>query len=228
MAANTSDLLKKLFQWKTEVEVNGVQFYLRVVGDQVIDEARKRALLASRRLRRDLRNEDSDSYLMYLDIVEEMSEEELRNAIVVMEAREVMREYMQQNPRPPLPELPDYPSQEQQEEYEAAKDEREDAYIEEMKSYVDKWREDLESKLKKAKREQLEARWKKNATDKVCEDEFTSIFEDYIVSQGTYVDEGFQERAFSFEDYRALPSEIKGQLREAYNNITLNSDEIKK
>jgi len=224
----TSDLFKKLFNWKSHVVINGVDFYVRIVGDQVVDEARKKALLSSRRLRRDLRDENSDAYLMYLDIVSEMETQDVIDSIIVMEARDYMREYIQQTPRPPLPDLPEYPTQEQQEEYEAAKEEREDDYIEQMKINVDAWREDLEKVLKKMKRESLESRWKKGVTDKVCSDEFTAIFEDYLVASGTYLDEGFNVRAFTYEQYRSLPSDVKQSLRDTYDNISMDTEDLKK
>lgn len=224
---NTDTLMSKLFKWTTKVEYNGLTFNLRIVGDSVLDDARREALLESRKLRRDLRNFDSTDYLIYLDPLEDLDDSELRDVIVSTAMRDVMRDYLQNTPQAVLPALGDNPSQEDQENYEAEKEERERTYIENMTAHVDQWRVSYEKTLENKDRSLLMAQAKKLRTDTACEQRFTEVFEESVVCASVYADEKHTRRMFTPEQYAELPFELKSLLRNAYNNITIDPDTLK-
>jgi hypothetical protein len=125
---DTTQLMEKLFKWKGVVDYDGMQFYVRVVSDAVIEDARRFALLESRKLRKALRDTASDDYLIHIDLVHDLSDEDLRLSVINLSSRDVAREYVNLNPKSVLEPLGDYPTQEEQEQYEEAKERREIDY----------------------------------------------------------------------------------------------------
>lgn len=224
---STDALMTKLFKWTTKVEYEGVTFYLRIVGDSVLDDARREALLESRKLRRELRNTDGDDYLIYLDPLEDLDDSDLRDVIVSTAMRDVMRDYLNNTPRPVLPTLGDNPSQEEQENLEAEKEDRERVYIENMTAYVDQWRVGFEKTLESKDRAGLMVMAKKLRTDTACEQKFTDVFEEAVVCSSVYSDEKYTKRMFTPEQYAQLPFDLKSQLRNAYNTITIDPELLK-
>ena len=220
-------LMTKLFSWKNHITIEGVDFYLRVVSDHVIDDARREALLAARKLRRTLRDTDSDDYLIYLDPLADLEDDGLRNLIIVVAMREVMREYLNTNPRPIIEPLGDNPTQEEQETYEETKENREGEYLAEMESYVANWRTDFEAGLQKRPRDYLLNMAKANRVDQICEEKFSSVFEDYVVANSIYTDDKYKTRMFTLEQYKELPSDIRLKLRDAYNSLSVSPEQIK-
>src|SRR6185369_12635007 len=209
MAISNDALMAKLFKWTTTVEYNGVKFYQRIVGDSVIDDARREALLESRKLRRELCDTDSSDYLIYLDPLEDLDDTELRESVIIVAMRDIMREYLQNTPRPAILELPDNPSQELQEEYEAAHEEREKNYLADMTAHVDNWRVDFEKTLEGKDRNMIMGLAKKYRVDQACEDRFTQVFEDHVVCASIYADDKYKTRMFMLEQYKELPAELK-------------------
>lgn len=227
MSLNTEALMAKLFRWKSHVTIEGIDFYIRVVSDQVIDDARREALLAARKLRRDLRNPDSDDYLIHLDPLADLDTKELQNLVIVVAMREIMRDYLNTNPRPVITPLGDNPTQEEQEEFEAAKESREAEYLADMEAYVANWRTDFEAGLVKRTDEQLLHMARANRIDQVCEERFSAIFEDYVVAASIYTNDTYKTKMFTPEQYKELPSEIRQKLRDAYNNMSVSPEQIK-
>jgi hypothetical protein len=224
---NTEALMAKLFRWHSTVEIQGTKFYVRIVSDQVTDDARREALLESRKLRRNLRDTNTDDYLIYIDPLNDLDDDQLRTLITTTSMREVMREYLNTNPRPVIIPLGENPSQEEQEEWESAKEGREAEYLAEMTTYVESWQKDFIGGLEKRDRQQLFNMAQKLRTDQVCEDKFSEVFEERVVAASVFIDDRYKVRMFTLEQYRELPTEIRQQLRDAYNNMSIAPDEIK-
>lgn len=228
MAINSTDaLMAKLFKWTTKIEYNGIVFYQRIVGDAVIDDARQEALLEASKMRRNLRNPDSTEYLIYLDVLEDLEDSEIRDNITGAAIRDTMREYIQSTPRPTLPALADHPSQEEQEEYELEKQRREDDYLANLTEYAEAWRKDFEKTLEGKDRAALVNLAKKYRTDQACEQRFTEVFEATVVCASIYTDDKYKTRMFTVDQYQELPSELKLLLRNSYNNINIDPDSLK-
>jgi hypothetical protein len=224
---NTEALMEKVFKWKKMVEIDDTKFFMRVVSDQVVDDARRTALLESRKLRRSLRDKDSDDHLIYLDPIADLVQEELINLITLAAVRDVMRNYMQTTPRPVAMPLSDNPTQEEQENYEAEKEERDDAYAKDMQQYVESWRKEFVGGLEKKSETELLHLAKRYRTDAVCEDHFQQVFEDHVVSASLYKDEKYKDRAFTVQQFKQLPSSVKTRLVNAYNDLAVSADDVK-
>jgi hypothetical protein len=224
----SADLVAKLFKYRRKVEYGDVELWMRIPGDQAIDDARTAALLESRRVRRQLRSSDTDEYLLYIDLVEDMDDDQIRAACITMAVRDVMRDYMNANPKPALPELGDYPTQEQQEEYTATKNQRDVDYADGLRLYVDSWREQYLVSLVKMETPQLKHIYRKLRTDRVCEEIYNEQFEALLLASSIFTDESCTNTAFSGEDMKKVPSDFKAKLKDWYAELSLSGDELKK
>lgn len=220
-------LMAKLFRWKTSVDFNGVSFYLRVVSDATVEDARKYALLNSRQMRRSLRNSNTDEYMIYLDQYDDFTKSELNAFIQIAASKETMREYLSNNPRPQLDQLPDSPTQEQIEEYEAARQANQEEYIKTMQDSIEVWRVDFEKALDTQTEDALRAMARKYRTDEVCENVFNAEFEAFIVASSVYGDDKYSRQLFTVTEYKNLPTEVKDVLYNAYNNMNIAADDVK-
>lgn len=222
-----SDVFDKLFNWKHSFEYRGQRFYQRIVSDMVVEDARRFALLESRKLRRELRNENSDDYLIFIDPVHDLSDDEIRNVLVYAASRDVMQDYIRTNPRRVLDRPGDGATLEEQEEYEVQLKERDDEYVEDLRTYIDSWEEKYRAGIKDAPREALVRLYKTAQTDQVCNDRFTQEFEFYVIAHSLFIDEKMTKKAFTFEEFRALPDEARSEFRAEYNKINIGADDIK-
>lgn len=227
MPINTELLMSKLFQWKTSLVIEDVPFYIRVVSDQVIEDARKISLLEARKLRRQLRDETTDDYLIHIDPLLDLDDEELRELLLTYGMQEIMRNYMQTTPRVVLPSLGDNPTQVEQEEFEAAKEAQDKEYLEQLQEYVKAWRTEYEETLMKRERSTLFSMARNARVDQICQDLFSTLFEEYVVAASVYTDDKYKTRAFTLEQYKMLPRAIKQKFLDAYNNMTIPADDIK-
>jgi hypothetical protein len=229
MMANetTAALMEKLFHWKTELEVLGITFYMKVVTDAVVEDGRKFALLESRRMRRALRNPETDEYLMHLDAVTDLSDDDLKMGLINLASRDIARAWLNNNPRPVLEALGDHPTQEEQEVQEEAKETREEEYFNSLQDHLKLWQTDYEKVVKKQSREQLEGMYRKLRTDRVCEDLFSQRFEDYLLVHAIFTDPEFKQRAFTLDEIQELPTQVKTRFRDEYNTLSMSMDDIK-
>lgn len=224
---DTRELMDKLFHWKTTLEHDGITFYIRVVPDATIEDARRSALIDSRRLRKSLRDPDSEDYLLHIDIMHDLTDEELKQSVINLAQRDVAREYAQFNPRQVLEPLGDYPSQEQQEQYEEAKEQREKDFFSNLQAHLVSWQNDFRAALEKRDRAQIEGMYHKLRMDRVCEDEFSRSFEDRVVTSAVFTDDTYKKNMFKLDEYRMLPTVIKTKLRDAYNNLAVDGESVK-
>lgn len=224
---STEALMQKLFKWKRQVEYNGVIFYIRVVSDMVIEDARRHALVEARKLRRELRDPNSNAYLIYIDVLEEYDLEQLIGLIEISASRQVMQEYIQNNPRPTVQPLRDGASQQEMEEHEAELEQRNEDYIANMQQVVKDWREQFDTDLRKQSEDVIRSTARRHEIDRVCEDLFRKEFETYVIAASVYKDSQYKERMFTLEEYKSLPTEVKNLLYETYNNINVGADDIK-
>lgn len=225
----TSDaIFNKLFNFKKSFPLRGITFHMRVVPDSVVEDARSQALLHARKMRRALRDPNTEEYLVHLDVLNDFTDEELMNLITVNASRDVMREWVQRTPKPVIEPLGDNPSQEQQEEYESAKEARETEYFDDLELHMQNWRNDFRATLEKKDRKYWEFMARRFQTDMVCEQEFTNFFESYIVAHSLYTDDKFKTRLFeSVDAYKELPSEMRADLIAEYQKLTVSADDVK-
>jgi len=225
--SNNAELLSKLFKWKKHIQYEGVDFYLRIVGDQTIEDTRQAALVESRKARRALRDKASNEYLIHLDPMHDLDDEELMSVIVLMAARDVYRDYTAVTPKQIIEPLQDNPTLEEQEQYQEALETRDKEYIQHVQDYVEQWRVKFMEGLQKAPREILERQYAKYRTDRVCEEVFNRTFEDHLVAASVYTDSEYTKRAFTYDEFRSLPNEVREVFRDAYTSMNIEPDDLK-
>ncbi len=224
----SSELLAKLFKWKKHIQYEDIDFYLRIVGDQTVEDTRQASLIESRKVRRAMRDPNSNEYLVHIDPMKDLDDDELKSAIIFQAARDVFRDYTATTPKRVIPPLKTNPTLEEQEQYQQALEDRDKDYIEEVQQHVEKWRQRFMEGLDKVPREVLERQYTKYKTDRISEEVFNRTFEDYIVASSIYKDPEYKQRAFTFEEFCSLPNDVKMVFKEAYGTIMLEPDELKK
>lgn len=225
--STTAELLSRLFKWRKHIQYEGLDFYLRIVGDQVVEDARQIALVESRKTRRALRDPNSNEYLIHLDPMKDFDDDELRAAIVILAARDVIRDYSAITPKRVVEPLKSNPTLEEQEQHQQAIEDRDKEYIEDMERYTEDWRSNFMIGLDKVSREVLERQYSRYRTDRVCETVFNMIFEDYLVAASIYKDADYNERAFTYEEFKGLPNEVKLVFKDAYTSMSLDPEDLK-
>lgn len=224
---NNESLLNKLFRWKKQVEYNGVTFYVRIVGDAVIEDARKYALMESRKFRKKLHDQNSDEYFLFLDPFNDFTDDELNASAQISASRQIMEDYLRNNPKPIMESLGDNPSQEQIEQYEEAKEQRDEDYIKGMQQYVEDWRKNFEDNLSKQSHDALIKLVQRYEIENRCGAVYTDAFETYVVAASVYKDPQYKDRMFTVDDYKSLPTEVKRLLYDTYNTINISTEDLK-
>lgn len=219
-------LLDKFLKWKQIVNFNGMNFYQRVVPQHVMEEARKVALMESRKMRRLLRDPNSEEYLMYLDIVSDLDNADIIEAIAARAVNEAIEDYVRTNPRPVVPK-PSEEDLEALERYQQEKEEAEKNYLDDLEAYSRTIYERVTESVKGLNREELEGRYKKVQTDVICDRVFSEKFESFVLANSLFLDKDFKKPAFSFEEFCDLPSDVRGFFRKSYNQINMTYEELK-
>lgn len=227
--------ISKLFIWGKKFEIkdkdDNVQstIYMRLLGDADVNRARVHALRNSRVMRLKFSDPNSDESMIYLRGIDEMSEKELIEYVVVFSMREITgRAYKEVKiERPKMPKSD--ASLKKMEKFQQEIDEfpaKLDAAVKEfIKSEVDQLRERLASDSK----ESLYKQYKENLVNEFCEQEALKSYRDMELYLGCYKDEDYKERWWnSFEDFDNLDAEYKRMFRASYDTLDINMDELKK
>lgn len=219
-------LLDKFFNWKHNINYRGMTFHQRLVSQKVIEEARKYALLESRKMRQKLRDPSSDEYIIYIDPVHDLSDDEIRDFIAQSAMRDAVEEYIKANPKPVISQ-PQSDKLADVEQFEEDKEQRDAMYAELVQKHAEDVYNRVLNGLANVDREGLIDRYRRIQVDRVCEDVFTNEFEDYVLSASLYTDESFKKRAFTLEEFKELPSDARLFFRSSYNKIAMSYEELK-
>ena len=233
--------LENLFKWNNNfvvkdkqgnpVEVNGepLTLYQRVVGDAELSEARRQALYESRNLRKALRDEASVEHSTLLPEYEDMSNEELKNAIILTEGGELRRRAEQMADLPKYPVKPKDGSLEDEEEYQVAldtyEDKKQEAINKQLRKLINRRKEDLKgTHLDNLRKQFIEA-----VINTISRSKMLETFNYWCAYFGTYKDKAMTKRAFkSFETFDNAATELKEQILNHYIELEFSGGELKK
>jgi hypothetical protein len=227
--------IEKLFHWGREFKLfdkynNEIDtVYIRVVGDAEINQARVKAIRASRDLREKLKQKDSDERIAFIPDTEEIMEANIINAILMLRVRE-FTQIAAKNIVVPVPIEPASDADlEKHEKYQQLIDEYPEKRQELIKSEVTKLIKKEEEGLNKLGKDSLVKEYERFLTVELCETEMANKFREWCAFFGTYSDEAFTKRYFKdFQVFNNLPTEIKEQILNYYSEIDLNIDFLKK
>jgi hypothetical protein len=229
--------ISKLFKWKKEytiVGVNGepllnsegeeIRVYLRVIGDNDLDRARKYALQQTRKLRASYQK-DSAQVLPDFD---EFSVEELATLIVLNEASTIYKE-AERETTIKFPTNKDTFDIEDAENYVKERDE----YFENLVVKVDEEAQKLLNQrmeyYKNLSHEDLKSRAEKSYINKIIEGDLSKLSNDAILYFSVYEDEECTKKIFeSIDDVRNAAPMLKEQLYTEYSKLVLTDLDLKK
>lgn len=233
--------LENLFKWSNsfvvrdkqgnEVEIDGepLTLYQRVVGDAELAEARKNALYASRTLRKALRDEASTEHATLLPEYEDMTNDELKNAIILTEGTTLRRRAEEMADLPKYPVKPKGDSLEEEEEYQVAVDEYEDKKREEINKQLQKLLDKKKAELKGLHTDTLQEMFIEAVIKTIARSRMLEVFNQWCAYLGTYKDKAMTKRAFkSFEAFDNAATELKEQILEHYIDLEFSGGNLKK
>ena len=227
--------ISKLFNWNKKASIFGVDgiekfdVYIRIVGDADWNRARVKALRASRELRQKFHDKNSDEYLAYIPIKEDVDKDSIIKMMLVLDMSNI-RDTVIKNLNIPFPKEPSEDATlEEQENYQIELDNFEESRRKKIIEEFEKLSEKKEKEFKKVTFDELFNEYVKNLINSLCSEELNKIFLEYTTFYGVYKDEDFNERYFkSFDEFNNLPTAIKSQLMQEYMNLDVKIYNLKK
>lgn len=239
MSVERNDVdITKLFNWyKTikikdsddEEDARSFSVTIRILGDADVNRARTYALRKSAELRKKLKDENSDEHLAFIQPKDVLDEDKLVELLLILSTKSVT-EKVSKEVRLPYPKEPksDAPT----EAFEKYQEEVDNYPGKRLKLIQDKILEELENLRKSYTNMTFDEKYnlyRKLMIDELCEVELLSKFKEATIFYATFRDETFEERFFSsVEAFENLPTKIKLQFIDAYDNLDLSTAELKK
>lgn len=233
--------LDSLFKWKKELIIKDskgepvrlgkkpLKLYQRIVGDADLVKARSKALLASRRLRGNLKDETSEEYAALIPDYEGQANETLSNMIVFAEGIDLRRRAVEQAEKPREPKKPkEDASLEDMENYEAATSEYQEQYDKAINKQMDKLIKERLTELSKLTREEIVNIFLVSIIESICRTEMLRVFNCWCTYLGTYADKEMTVRAFSsYEDFDNAATELRNQMLSGYLELEMTGETLK-
>ena len=229
--------ISKLFKWKKEytlVDSQGnpvvdeddkeITVYIRVIGDNDLDEAKKFALRESRKLRNKYRASPEE----ILPDMDELTSTELATLVTLNEASFLYKQAERETTLP-YPNSTNSLHIEDEEIYL----EKLDSYFEDLIIAVDERAQKLfietKAKYESMPIDRLRTRARNTYIDKIVEAEIVKFYNDAILFYAIYEDEACEKRVFSdIDDVRNTSRLLKEQLYTEYSKLVLTDLELKK
>lgn len=233
--------LENLFKWSRKLQIMDKEgnpvivrtrpliLHQRIVGDSDLMLARKMALKASRKLRLELRDELSDSYLAMMPDYGGIGDEQLRNMVILAESTEIRTHAFDSAKKPRKPVTPGKEATlEMQEQYEADLEEYKELSDTALRDRINELIEARKKQLSKLSRREVEEIFIDSTVTSLCQTEFLRTFNSWCAYLGTYRDSNFTKRAF--EDYTAFENaavELKSQIIDGYVFLEISGEDLK-
>lgn len=232
--------ISKLLKWGKKVtlkDANGkvlMDAWLRILDDDALDEAYRDARIASAALRAEMRDPESKRYKDDVDRIKGATKSECIQLIKAARGSNLTSEAFSNVVRPDLPKMeeiavdPDAPTLEENERLDAAIDKINEDYATAIDTYVEERQAVIDAELEAKERDELFEEAKAATIDLIVLSAFIQRVLDEKVWRGTFNDAKYTERGFDdIQDFLSTDSGIKDQLREGYNDLEMNPEEIK-
>lgn len=228
-----------LFRWSKEIEIKDIKgavrskIYLRLVGDYDYNEAQKRALAESRKLRKLFRDNTSVEYDSLFADIDTLEKENLINSIILYEFNEIRDKVLDEaEPQKTLEDfsddLEDDATQEDRENVQVKYDDYIKSRVEKLQGKFDEESELKREVLELLSDDVLKKRYIDSSINYRCGQFFSEKFRDYCVYLGTYLDDKFKTRVFKdFSEFLNCSTLLKNQLLEAYTSLTVSGEDLK-
>lgn len=244
MGLKIADLLK----WRTAVILNDqngnpilddkknpVTVYLRVIGDNDLEEAHRQARIRSATIRKELSDSTSDTYKDRVAPIMEATREDCIGIIMQYRTSNLDAEARVNTVRPELVKLeevavePDAPTLEEQERLDSEQEAQDKEYSDALKNYVETRTAVIKAEVEAMSDDELRETAKTEISGVIALAEFFTALMEQKIFRGTFTDKTCKERAFdSIEEVREANSTIRQQLMDAYLELEYDPDKVKK
>jgi len=203
--------------------------YQRIIGDAELTTARKKALKASRILRKELATSESENAQALIPDYNEVDDDTLVRMIILADSLDIRRLANSRAQKPKEPKkLKSDASLEQQEEYEHAMEEWPKKVSEAIDKEITSIIELRTAELNKLDRDAKLKLFIESTIEGLCRTEMLRIFNSWCTYLGTYADKPMTQRAFkSFPSFDNASSELKEQVIRGYVELDISGEDLK-
>lgn len=226
--------ITSLFDFTKEVELRTtsgepIKVYMKLPNDAQINRARVYAMRESSNLRKNLKDSSWEEREGFIPSVSDRTDEEIVEHIIGMSIQKIGVE-ISEDLTIPIPKEPDGgASLEEQEQYQQAIDEYPILVNEKFVKTLEKRIESLRTFLQKKNTKELLDLYEEEVIKGLCEEHFYKTYMLQNAFYASFKDPEFSEPLFAkFESLKNGPISLKGQLMEAYNQLEISPDELKK
>jgi len=227
--------LVDLFRWNTKLDIKDrdgkivTTIYVRLVGDLDYNQAQQYGLLASRKLRKLLKDSNSIEYqAMFFELDERPKEDLIFGTLLAEIANFRDAAVSELGATVDEVKLPDEPTLEDKEKQQEAEEKLPLDKAEKIRKRMEEKSDERKAELEKMSIEEVREIFIESSTNFKCIDEFSTVFKDFCVFAGSYKDKDFKDRMFSnFDAFRNSSPNLKRQLADAYLKLEITGDQLK-
>jgi len=240
--------ISELLKWKTNVilldhkdnpilddKKKPIEVWLRVIGDDDLDESHRLARIASAKIRKELRTKDSQQYKDRVEPIMDAPREDCIDVLKSYRSSNLYAEARVKTVREELPKIdevavePDAPTLEETEKLDELIMKQEERYAKAVEEYVADRTAVIVAELESMTTEELRQATTDELSGYIALAEFYTELLNQKVFRGSYTDKACTKKAFdTLEEFIITDGVIKQQLTEAYTALEFNPDDIKK
>ena len=229
--------LATLLRWSKKLDIKDQggktveTVYVRLVGDLDYHEAQQHALIASRRLRKKLKNNTTIEYdSLFLDVDDKVVEDLIFG--ILMAETGTFRDLAVEDLGEDVLTVPDYsdddPSLEKREDHQEEQEKTAQDKIKLLRDKMDEKYEARKKELEVKPIDELKSNFIVSTINIKCLEEFSNIFRDYCCFSGTYMDSKFTKKVFNeFDEYQNVATTVKRQILDTYLSLELSGEQLK-
>lgn len=231
--------ISQLLRYKKEVPLTDkgkelAKVWIRIIGDDDLNECYKLARLRSSEIRRKLRKEDTTEYKDELSMIDDATKEELIEVIKASRQSQFSADAISQVERPDEIEIaeialdPDAASLEELELLDEKNNQQDKDYNKALDDYIEARTTALVSELENSDLDTLKKLAKEETINVIALTTFFTELQAEKVWRAVYEDKELNIRAFqNREEYNESAATIKNQLIGAYTQLEISPEEIK-
>jgi ribosome-binding factor A len=228
--------ITQLFKYTKDVEVKdaltnqSAKFYMRLIGDADMAQARVFGLRKSGKLRKELRTPGSDMRDAFINELPEFQDQDtLISSIILLGIGDIQKQAIRDAdvPEPPTPKSD--ASLENLEEYQTAVDEYSETYEKTLEKAMNKIRKSEARRLNKLEERELYNLYEALVVDQLCSSEMSQNYYQMCVYFSVYADPKHKKLAFNgFDDFDNASSQLKERLIDEYRLLEMGMPQLKK
>ncbi len=227
--------ISKLFEYTDQFVLTGVDgteltVYVRLIGDEDLNQVRVHAIRESGKLRKNLYNSKWEDREAYLPDISKYKKDKIINIVTSLGLQDMTDRAIKQIdlelPRPK--DLGSDPSLEEQEKYQEEVDRWPDLFNKKVSKIVTSFLEKRKKELQKITKKLLLEYYEEALIDASCTERLNRKFIEESTFLGTYMDENFSIRLFeNFEEFLNTPTKLKELLMLNYKSLELSAQDLK-